>query len=466
MDWLVCVVVIFDMLNTIFRDMIRLISNEKAKVALAALVLQFMVMFGIICAIDRIIGRENEPNITPGEKGIKALIAHLQTVAVCCYFLGDNFYYIMNRYGGCLPWCGQTCIKYSYYAAVGVSSTAAIAYATVKVLQLAIKDNSERNKKKEEWTNFLPMIAVIAEMDLIYTIASSKLSGTGEEVASFILLVMAIAIGVAILFGKARKLWKKIYEWNDPIQSVPIRDWITKLNRNQTQDIGQWNIKLYDIWRSLPDELNDNDFILTKGDGNNSPETHNNIVNNLRLNLTYLQYHLAEYQRVKDENLVDELDNYKRRLRDALTSLRDVDQQAPEITYTKYRRTVIGAFIVIAIPLIFHTLGDNLEPLDSINGIKCIPPNFCIPTNTTVHCQSEESCETNSIVRLCLAFVSLILVLFPAVYCFYYWLNGFENWRQRLCGALTGRGGGGQPPARQSIFNSYIEMLFKLDSFT
>ena len=291
-------------------------KDEKPIFALVVLGILFVIMLGIICTIHMIkfkCRRRDEPNITRGEKGMKRLIVSLQSVAVCCYFFGDNFYYVMNRYGGCLPKCGEKCIRISYYVAIGFSGAAAIIYAIVKVLQLAIKDDSGQGEQKV-WINFLPMIAVVAEMDLLYTIASSKLNRTDEAdetdeaVASGFLLGIAIIIGIILIWAKAKNLSKKI-------------------SRSENQ-------------------------------------------------------------------------------------------------ITNWRCKIIVMSIIIVIPLMFHTLGDNLEPLDSINGIKC---DF---GNSTANCQAEISCETNTKIRLGLATVSQFIILSLASCCLFNWVKSHDKWVQ------------------------------------
>ena len=450
MDWLICVVVIFDVLNTIFIEIIRLIKSnkkdEKPISALVIIVILLAIMLGIICTIHMIkfkYRRRDEHNITHCEKGKKWLIVVLQSVAVCCYFWGDNFYYVMKRYGKCLSGCGENCIHVCYYVAVGFSGCGAILYAVVKVLQLAMKDNTGQSKAKEEWIDYLPMIAVIAEMDLLYTIASSKLTGTGEDVASIILWVVAIIIGITLIGGKAEKLWKKINKWNHP---VPIDAWIRKLDDNQVEDIGQWNIN--DTWRGLQDQLSDNKFILMKGDMDNNINgvDHSTIVNTIRRNLANVHDKLVTAQ--ENPNNVEAKGN----LRDSLNTLNNNLTQhhgLRDFAFLKinnrHKYLICVMTILIIIPLVLHTLGDNLEPLDSFNRIKC---------NSTVNCQSEDSCETNSIIRLVLAGVSLAIISGIALYCFFNWLKSlcrprtqeemdkwvqykqqYNNlhWRQRLC---------------------------------
>ena len=459
MDWLICIVVIFDVLNTIFRGIIRLIMSNVFTFALVVFGILFMAMLALIIIINLIKFKcsRDEPNITRCEKGMRRLIVFLQSVAVCCYFFGDNFYYVMNRYGE--DKCEENCIQASYYVAVGFSGCGIILYAVVKVLQLARKDNAGRSKAKEEWINFLPMIAVIAEMDLLYTIASSELTGTGEDVASSLLLGIAILIGMTLIIGKASNLCKNIYKWNHPIQTVPIDTWIGKLSENPVEDIGQWNIN--DTWRSLHDQLSDNKFILMKGDVDNNNDAnieeiqaaHSNNVNTIRRNLATIQNNLATAQGTlnvanpeANQAGIGPTQANLNNLRDSLNTLKETlttnqDLQILMIT-NWYRYQIVAVSIIISFPLMFQTLGDNLEPLDSI--ITC---------NTTVNSTvNEDSCETNSIIRLVLASVSLVIISSIALYCFINWLKSLNRprtqdemeqwvqykqnnlkWWQRLC---------------------------------
>ena len=421
-------VVIFDILNTIIREILRLMKDyeKKSKIALGLLFTQLLLMVLLITIIS-IIKYKYELDNWP--------ITFLQSIGVYCYFIGDNFYYVMNRYGGCLQICDILCIKICYYIAVALSGVAASVYAVVKVLQLAWKENSGRSKEKEEWIDFLPMIAVIAEMDLLYTIASSKLTGTGEAAASCILLGIAIIIGISLIIGKTNKLWKKINKWNYPIQTVPIDTWIEKLSENPVEDIGEWNIN--DTWRSLHDQLSDNKFILMKRavDNNNDANieeiqaAHINNVNTIRRNLATIQNNLATAQgtlNIANPEVAPTHANLNN-LRDSLNTLREtLENRALQdfqflMINNRYKCLSHVMTILIIIPLGFHTLGDNLEPLDTIHhSIKCTQTDF---TNTTVNCQNEESCEFNSIIRLALAGVSLISILIPSLYCFINWFK-------------------------------------------
>ena len=458
-------VVIFDMLNTICRDMIRLIKNDekliislgvhihyhdKPKLALGATI-ALLVSMVVICLINLLINvliickRDKHDTCY---KTIKILIIILQSTAVCCYFFGDNFYYVVDRYEKCQSKCGKICIKKCYYTAIALLASAAILYAIVKLLQLVINDNSGRSKAKEEWINFLPMIAVIAEMDLLYTIATSKLPKQTNSTAaiaemdllytsklpkqtngtaSWFLLVMAIIIGISLIIGKFWMLYKKIDKWNHPINNNPIDGWIEKLDNNIITDIGEWNIP--EAWRGLPDQLNENKFIQMIGDVNNNNNFeeiqagHNNIVKILQHKLIDAQYYLAKAQENPNE------DNLKK-LRNSLTVLNDrlkaagglVTDPAADSTLKNFKFLIkwIAMFILIVIPLMLHTLGDNLEPLDSIKDIKC----------DSKDCKSEESCKKNSEIRICLALISLLCIFVPASYC-------FANWLMSLCRPST-----------------------------
>ena len=452
---MICVVVIFDMLNTIFRDVIRLrISNKNDVKPTIALVLlgSLLAIIIIIILISNIIKLCSSrcsklcssrcSKLCSSKCSVKkVIIVSLQTLAVCCYFFGDNFYYIMNRYGGCISGCGIDCIQNSYVVAVGFSGAAAMIYAIVKVFQLTIKDNSRQSKEKEEWINFLPMIAVIAEMDVLYTIASSKITGTRKTAATSCLLGIAIIIGIALIIGKIKIQLKKIDEWNNQTNIIPINEWIKKLDDKDSIDkeIGQWNIN--DMMRGLPDQLSDNKFILMKDDVDNDNE-HSKLANydytmeTLRQDLIVLQKYLAIAQERPNAGVVDSsagmidsraanLNNLKDSLTTIETSLTSgivsQDFKSLKINYMKYFRKIIISCFLIIIALALHTLGDNLEPLDSADKIMCISPDF--EHNSTVICRSEESCRKNSIIRLCLGSISLIIIVGFGLYCFINWLK-------------------------------------------
>ena len=96
----------------------------------------------------------------------KVFIVILQSAAVCLYFVGDNLYYTVDRYGGCLPSCGSDCVKHNFYIAKACSGAAAISYAIVKFIQDLNLANKDKNKTKK-YLSFIPMIAVIGQMDLL-----------------------------------------------------------------------------------------------------------------------------------------------------------------------------------------------------------------------------------------------------------------------------------------------------------
>ena len=105
----------------------------------------------------------------------------------------------MSRYGGCLPNCDNDCVKRCFIAATACSATAAFFYTIVKCskgwLDEDDKDEDDKNEDEDDFYDFSPMIAVIAQMDLLYTIATSNLTGTSEVAVSITLLVIVILIG-------------------------------------------------------------------------------------------------------------------------------------------------------------------------------------------------------------------------------------------------------------------------------
>ena len=420
------------MLNTITRAGIRL-TNKDGRIALGVLGGQLIFMISIfVTNLICLICRKNE-NESKHEKGMKLIIVLIQSVAVCFYFFGDNFYYVMNRYGKSIPGCGNKCIQTCHLVAVGFSGTAASLYAIVKIIQL----NSGQSREKEEWINFLPIIAVIAEMDLLYTIATTRLTDKKYTVtASVILLIMTVIIGISLLAGRAKKLYEEIYKWDNPIVTVPIDIWTKKLdgilrNSGSIEDIGQWNIN--DTWRGLPDQLSDNKFILMKGDidkikdGNiNITEIHakhNDIVKTLRRNLADLQCNLAIAQdnhNAANHNM-DEGEVVVK-LKDSLGTINDTLESEEDFKFLKIGNkrltwNIAAAFSLI-IPLVCHTFGDNLEPLD---GLTCKSEKST--TTSSPISDSETSCKINSIIRIVLASLSLIFVLIFASYCFANWLK-------------------------------------------
>lgn len=219
------------------------------------------------------------------------MIILLQIVAVLFYLVGDNIYYAMNRYGGCL--CNSNCIDACFYAAKLLSGIAAIVYAIAKSIKEHTNDDKSEDEGEKEWLDFLPMIAVIAQMDLLYTIATSNSIGLSKEYVSIVLLIFAVLLGSILIINKAIRLAKE--------------------NR---------------------------DFIII----------------------------------------------------------------------------IIIMATLIGLSLTFHTLGDNMEPLDT--GINCTTQ-----MQKVVNCLDEDSCLYNSIARLVLDFVALMLVSIPTMYSLCSWID-------------------------------------------
>jgi hypothetical protein len=73
---------------------------------------------------------------------------------------------------------------------------------------------------------------------------------------------------------------------------------------------------------------------------------------------------------------------------------------------TQHKVFIVLLPLCVAITLVFHILGDNLEPLNSIPRLKCSAPDF----EATVHCKDEKSCRVNSMARLIMAVLSLIFI--------------------------------------------------------
>ena len=371
-------VVVINLTNTIGRAIVRLAAKEN-KPTIALVILSVLLIVMIICTISRrfIIMRYNKiNNLETPQDGFKMavnreiedsiyiitsqdalqdesqdmedsaypafneiadnkcllclkkrygdIIIAFQLLAICFYFFGDNFYYVMNRYGGCL--CGTDCINNCNYVAVASLGCAGICYAIVKILQ-----EHEDKQKTEDGVNFLPIIAVIAQMDILYTIATSRLKDKGKLVASVILLIMTGIIGIAIILGKTIKLWKE-----------------------------------------------------------------------------------------NEERREDDIFNVEKK------------------QCTGIRTMIILLPFCVIVSLAFHTLGDNLEPLDSIitcmemnspemnysvtvlgNSTEITEANIGISEN--MNCLEEESCEVNSKVRLTMGIVSLACLAIPLIYTFVTW---------------------------------------------
>ena len=278
-------VVILDMLNTIIRALIKIPSyNSNTKLLIILTTLGIIMLVNLIPLgfyIAYILFWKEQCKDLCGDDSDKytiwgKLIPILQSVAVCCYFFGDNFYYAMNRYGGCLT-CGKFCVKQCIIAAIISSAIAAILYAVVIIIQECIDDKPTNGVSKTPpktppkdnnlhklgsinpaampestgevptkdgnstgevptkdgnstgkvptgevpnpasevptpWFKFTPMIAVIAQMDLLYTIATGKIN---ELVISITLLLTAIAIGsIRIWIIAAKQAKKRAIELN------------------------------------------------------------------------------------------------------------------------------------------------------------------------------------------------------------------------------------------------------------
>lgn len=177
----------------------------------------------------------------------------------------------MNRYGGCLPRCDSDCINRSYYCAIASSCAAAVLYAIVKVLQVLLKaiirDDKKNLEGRKKSLNFLLMIAIIAQIDVLYTIATNEITSINETASSSIFLGMAIIIGVAIIVGKAIQMQKKIYQWNHQIDNKiqNIKEWENEivsyflsnknLNDEMKEKINIWNEEM-SVWSDLIDICN------------------------------------------------------------------------------------------------------------------------------------------------------------------------------------------------------------------
>ena len=304
-------VVILDMVNTIGRAGTRLSNYNDPKVK-PIIALTVMSVLCLILLITIVIVYSIKIINTCKDKSwsgcdlitiLEVLVVFWSSVAVCFYFFGDNFSYTMDRYGGCLPGCENNCITYSFYASKILSGAVVVIYAIMKPIQELIKEKKGKSKNDEgkskndegksknddEYLDFTPIIAIIAQMDLLYTIATSNLTGTSEVFVNIILLAVAIAIGSSLLLIKAGKQCQQ--------------------NKN---------------------------YIV-----------------------------------------------------------------------------IVIMNILIWLALIIHTLGDNLEPLDSISSnIRCTTQNV----DSLMNCLDEKSCRKNSIIRLVLASVSLVFVIIPTLW--------------------------------------------------
>ena len=280
---MICLVVIMDMLNTISRAAIGISSNDdietKPKAALGIIGSLWGIMLIIIIMYSLKIFN------CLCHCSWEMVIVIFQSATVCLFFLGDNLYYVMNRYGGCLPDCDSDCVKRSSFCGTACSAGAAICYVIAKFIQEHTGLDNEDN-----FLDFKSMIAVIAQMDLLYTIATSEITGISEVAVNSTILIVVIIIGSSFIMSKAIKQWKQ----------------------------------------------------------------HGNL------------------------------------------------------------RVIVIMTIFICISLVFHTLGDNPQPLDSIPGIMCITDNF----NSTENCLDEEPCRNNSITRLVLAIISFVLTAIPTAYSF------------------------------------------------
>lgn len=262
------------------------------------------------------------------------------------------------------------------------------------------------------------MIAVIAKMDLLYTVATSNLSSQeniiGEVVTSIILMVMAMIIGTALIVGKARKLCQWDSQIDDNIQKITkSRDNIISKEGGVTKEDIDKLEKEIQTWTDLPQIFSENKeswqdikFFTFKQieDG-----TVFKLLNdNIHMTLNTVRNSVITMTNPKDlininEQLIDDMNS----LCYCLTSLRTRN--------FRWLITLMSIFIICS--LICHTPGDNLEPLDNIPDFLCMGPNLNT-TLTAMTCPNEEdSCTTNSIIRLGLAIGSLLsLVLAVIVY--------------------------------------------------
>ena len=148
----------------------------------------------------------------------KFLSIFLQVLAICFYFAGDNIYYVVRRYGGYVGCNDNMCINIVYYVA-----TALLGVATVLYLLASLwSDHSKKAKAKHshdiQAADFLPMVAVIVQMDLMYTIVTSRLDGDDENqrqgafYTSITFLGVGILLGTLFIINKAVLLLKKYIE--------------------------------------------------------------------------------------------------------------------------------------------------------------------------------------------------------------------------------------------------------------
>lgn len=350
----------------------------------------------------------------------------------------------MKQYGGCIPLCGSMCIDISYYIAVILIASAAVLYAIVKILQDLLKIDTSRRQEKNKMLNFLPMIAVIAQMDLLYTIATSRLTGADKLIASGILLIMTIIIGFALIVGKAIKLWKENEQcqWNEQIddkikrieEKIETKD--DDNNNNPFNKRLEQDIKEIDKWE-LTDQLSE--------------------VNRKKLDESWNK---VKVDILSSTNTEKSRGSYKHYLSELHNSLK--------VQRTKHNRqqciVIIVFLTLISFSLAFNTLGDNLEPLDSFEYFMCTGLNPMIiynntgnstemdftetniyaetdSENFTENCIEEDSCKKNSWFRLAMGITSLILVLIPICYCYRLWLtlNPELSWSKRnnYCGCCS-----------------------------